>query len=249
MIKFFRRIRRKLIGEGNLKKYLFYAGGEILLVMIGILLALQVNSWNQNRLERIEEQNILLNLKKDFELNQSNLLPIIKRLEGNIKGVINILNYTGQKYNSAPMLDLDSLLIVATSTPRFFAQNGFLNELISSGKLNIIQNAELRNHLSSWQSSINLIADRVSVNQIENLKMSDFVSKHGNWLRADSRYTLNINLPVSGFETTNLPLLQSNEFENKLDVQIVFKDGLLQAYNSTFEICERILSKIEQELN
>ena len=49
MLKFFRRIRRKLLNEGSLRKYLVYAIGEILLVMVGILLALQVNNWNEGR--------------------------------------------------------------------------------------------------------------------------------------------------------------------------------------------------------
>lgn len=49
MLKFFRRIRRKLLDKGNLKKYLIYASGEILLVVVGILIALQVNNWNEAR--------------------------------------------------------------------------------------------------------------------------------------------------------------------------------------------------------
>lgn len=51
MIKFFRGIRKKLVGEGKLKRYLLYAIGEILLVVIGILIALQVSNWNQLRIE------------------------------------------------------------------------------------------------------------------------------------------------------------------------------------------------------
>ena len=59
MLKFFRTIRKKLIEEDNVRKYLLYAIGEILLVVIGILIALQVNNWNEQRLE-IKSQKILL---------------------------------------------------------------------------------------------------------------------------------------------------------------------------------------------
>ena len=66
MLQFFRKIRRKLLQEGSFRQYMLYAIGEILLVMVGILLALQVNSWNENRLERIEEINLLEGIHKDL---------------------------------------------------------------------------------------------------------------------------------------------------------------------------------------
>jgi hypothetical protein len=56
MLKFLRQIRRKLVREKQVKNYLMYASGEILLVMIGILLALQINTWNEQRQQRIEEK-------------------------------------------------------------------------------------------------------------------------------------------------------------------------------------------------
>ena len=70
MIKFFRKIRRKLIDEGNLKRYLLYAFGEIFLVVIGILIALQINNWNQNRLGTKEEQRIFQDILDEFQRYQ-----------------------------------------------------------------------------------------------------------------------------------------------------------------------------------
>ena len=71
MLKFFRKIRQKLLSENKFSQYLFYAIGEILLVVIGILIALQINSWNDNRKAKIVENNffanVLLDLEKDNE--------------------------------------------------------------------------------------------------------------------------------------------------------------------------------------
>ena len=77
MIKFFRKIRYNLMEQNKTGKYIKYAIGEIVLVMIGILLALQVNNWNENRkgkiIERESYQNLLTSLKKD----SLELVPIL----------------------------------------------------------------------------------------------------------------------------------------------------------------------------
>lgn len=62
MIKFFRHIRQRMIKENRVSKYLLYAIGEIALVMIGILLALQVNTWNEGRKQTTHEQKVLKEL-------------------------------------------------------------------------------------------------------------------------------------------------------------------------------------------
>lgn len=63
MLKFFRSIRRTLLDQGKARRYIVYAVGEIFLVMLGILLALQVNNWNEKRLDRLAEKTILLEIR------------------------------------------------------------------------------------------------------------------------------------------------------------------------------------------
>ena len=63
MIKFFRKIRQKLLSENKFSKYLFYALGEIVLVVIGILIALQINNWNEGRKETLRFTSELNELK------------------------------------------------------------------------------------------------------------------------------------------------------------------------------------------
>ena len=82
MIKFFRKIRQKLLTENKFSKYLIYAIGEIVLVVIGILIALQINNWNQSRINTQKEinhlKNILKNLNDDLVYKIS---PCIERTE------------------------------------------------------------------------------------------------------------------------------------------------------------------------
>lgn len=73
MIKFFRHIRRSLINQNQVGKYLKYAIGEILLVVIGILIALQINTWNENRKLKTEEIKLLKELRKNVAFNVQEL--------------------------------------------------------------------------------------------------------------------------------------------------------------------------------
>lgn len=69
MIKFFRKIRQNLIAEGKTTKYFKYAIGEIILVVIGILIALQINNWNEDLKNSKQEQEILTQLVAEYQSN------------------------------------------------------------------------------------------------------------------------------------------------------------------------------------
>ena len=84
MVKFFRKIRYDLMEKNKTGKYLKYAVGEIILVMIGILLALQVNNWNENRKEKKIETSILNELQSDFN---SDLLSLKEDIELNKRAI------------------------------------------------------------------------------------------------------------------------------------------------------------------
>ena len=67
MIKLFRKIRQNLLNEGKTSRYFKYAIGEIILVVIGILIALQINNWNEGRKENIKQRSVLTNFLLDIK--------------------------------------------------------------------------------------------------------------------------------------------------------------------------------------
>lgn len=73
MIKFFRKIRYNLMEQSKTGKYFKYAIGEIILVVIGILIALSINNWNEGRKEVIKERQLLNNLQGEFKDNLQDL--------------------------------------------------------------------------------------------------------------------------------------------------------------------------------
>jgi hypothetical protein len=80
MIKFFRKIRQNLLLEGETGKYLKYAIGEIVLVVIGILIALSINNWNEERKENLEIREIYYNLLRDIKADSVSFSSNLKDL-------------------------------------------------------------------------------------------------------------------------------------------------------------------------
>ena len=150
MIKFFRKIRYNLMETGKTSKYLKYAIGEIILVMIGILLALQVNNWNELRKDGIIEQQVLSELKEEYETNARQLEGKIFLRNHIIKSSIEVLNLIDNPKN----ISTDSLIkkiAVIRYDPTF---DPIENDLIPSGNIRLIQNNKLRKLLSNWSSEI-----------------------------------------------------------------------------------------------
>src|SRR6056297_2698559 len=97
MLKFFRHIRKKLIEQDNVRKYLLYAIGEILLVVIGILIALQVNNWNEERKERNQEVKILREIRNDLKSNYMEIEDIHLSIEQKLSDTNTLLSLIEQE--------------------------------------------------------------------------------------------------------------------------------------------------------
>ncbi|EDY85025.1 hypothetical protein VDG1235_4659 [Verrucomicrobiia bacterium DG1235] len=101
MLKFFRKIRQKLLAEGKLKSYTFYAIGEIILVVVGILIALQINNWNEVRKERAREVDMLLELREALSRDSTNFRRVVEDLVRSQKAYERLMEFA----NSEPMED------------------------------------------------------------------------------------------------------------------------------------------------
>jgi Family of unknown function (DUF6090) len=92
MIKFFRKIRQNMIKENRASKYLLYAFGEIVLVVIGILIALSINNWNENRKEEVILKSNLSTILEILENDKVQLLTLIQSRKESKKQSTSIIN-------------------------------------------------------------------------------------------------------------------------------------------------------------
>ncbi len=112
MTKFFRQIRYNLMSKNKSSQYIKYAIGEILLVMIGILLALQVNNWNNLRLEKQLEVNVLKQVKNDIRSMMNDMRGDKETLKKGIQSHLNIVDYIENDvtYNDTMCFDFHWLI-------------------------------------------------------------------------------------------------------------------------------------------
>jgi hypothetical protein len=161
MIKFFRKIRLKLVGENKISKYLLYAIGEIILVVIGILIALGVNNWNENKKNNKLGKDLLSRIHHDLvqdtvqfrsKINSNNTL------RNDIKQVLVDL-YNG--VDSIPQVQQMSAIYDQSLDQVFSPNDNTYKSILSSGTLGLITNIELKENIvdlySEYDETKNLL--------------------------------------------------------------------------------------------
>lgn len=173
MIKFFRRIRQSLLAEGKTVQYLKYALGEIILVMAGILLALQVSNWNQERVARNKEKVLLAELNLEFKENKAQLENVLVHHRKALKSTDLLIAEFPLNLDS---INIDSLKEKSRGFGYRYTFNpsqGIVNSLVSTSSFELISDPELRKLLVGWsdvladyqeeeESAVRLLAERIT---------------------------------------------------------------------------------------
>lgn len=237
MIKFFRRIRQQLLSENKFSKYLMYALGEIVLVVIGILIALQINNWNTQRHLNTEEQAILKILKSEFSYNQEELARNIEkasRLRSRSDSLMNLFHLPENKISPEHLI---KLTLGLTGYATYDPSNGALNNLISSGQLNLIKNDSLRLVLSKWSGAVQDVKeDELRMMHYGDTYLEPIRLQYLNY-RKDSR-----------FDKNPLVLLDIPEFENIVVRMYRAADYIVENYEFLGTEIDNILGLIEREI-
>jgi hypothetical protein len=253
MLKFFRRIRRKLLDEGNLKRYFIYATGEILLVMIGILLALQVNNWNQSRQTNAIEQKMLIALQGEFTHNLNNLnIAITKNTEAQ-EGSLNFIKHSGPQYEGISKSQYYKLQREMGSMPVFYKPAlGVLKDILNSGQLNTLSNVEIRRKLATWEADLENVVKREEIVEEHRDRIKEIILKESNltqsFLLVGPREEQELDFGKYLFDTDSRKLLTNQELTNIVLMRYSSLRDLKESYfELVFEI-EKILEIIGLEI-
>lgn len=183
MIKFFRHIRYKLMNENKTGRYFKYAIGEIVLVVIGILIALQINNWNEQKKLKAQEAEALKEIISDLNsnINKFNETLNSENRYGNINNTLNSLHIIIDHLKSNKVyhdsLDIHFGRMTFSLNTINYKTSGY--ESLSSIGVDLIKNTKLRSEIGEYYTSSIVIPQGASIGLMEdfNSYMLDYVRK------------------------------------------------------------------------
>ncbi len=250
MIKFFRKIRQKLLSENKFSKYLIYAIGEIILVVIGILIALGINNWNQNIQKNEQEKVYYCKIKEDLETDKNNIKASIESLnerKSTAKRVLANL-YAGVNNKSDIMKDY----LPAIRSYNFVPSKLAIQDITSSGKLENLKKTNLKalilKHYTEMEFALNTINfNRIDVSQYvyryENL--ADFGLHQTPLYKDEFGVELLEQMPDVNWHNDKEHLIYK-QFQEHITLSIIVSSREQQLLNQILSSTEKLKSKLEK---
>ncbi len=249
MIKFFRKVRQRLLSENKFSKYVLYAIGEIILVVIGILIALSINNWNENRKDSIEEKAILESLSENLKLSKIQSELLINEEKRLKRDLIQILGIASKDTKTNNKIISDSTFKNAvwdlqSDMPTFNAYNNLKN----TNKLSLIKNKEIIEKFTELEFRLNklndILDDRLSVHQI---RIDDILENDINFIPLIKSNVTNINID-SESKNNYSQLLENKRIRNLLGMKLSFTQDVIDFRENLDEEIIDLKNLIEKEL-
>ena len=252
MIKFFRKIRYNLIEKNKTGKYLKYAIGEIVLVVIGILIALSINNSNTINKQRKVEQEYLVSLQTEFKTNLKKINECLKENKERVSSVENMLGlFDNNVLDTISNNEMSNILFsVFGGEAVYYPSTGVLTDIISSGNLNLIQNEQLRQHLASFESALEFLTVAENVTHSRKWEIQNHFNKNGSVRKVLIDKGISFEHKSISDTISNKVMFNSIEFENNLlDYYLTIKATSDERFFGRIkEQIEQILVEVDSEI-
>ncbi len=232
-MKIFRNLRAKFLREGNTKRYLIYALGEVLLVMIGILLALQVDSWNDDRLRRIEELNYYKNVRMQLEDDSTSIYSNRRfnlRYMNQFSSAINII----ENDDRSEMDELGRIMLNLTQYSDFDRHGNLYETLVTGGEIKLLRNRDIINSIRDLERRY------IYMNRMENI--------HWSVIMQDVLPSISLNLKFATSEIQQPEGAYSYQFQNLILGLTTIMREKDTIYFETNEHIKSLIGLIDREL-
>ena len=232
-MKLFRKIRQTLIKEGNIKKYLLYAIGEILLVMIGISLAFQLDNWNENIIKKNTEIRYYENIRDQIDDDKR---LILEQMDYNYRYMAQY-KYANEiiESNNRKLLDtLGPIIRNLTQYSDFDRQGNIYETMVNSGEIKIMRNFSIVNKIRALEEKY------IYINRMENIHYDAMLT-----------YVIPAITPTIKFSTTQIKrpeLIFNYEFQNLVLALLQVMTEKDEVYKEALEQIKVITALIAEEL-
>ena len=250
MIKFFRKIRQNLLLKNQTGKYFKYAIGEIVLVVIGILIALQINTWNEERKDSIEEKAILENLLENLVLAKQQSESLISEETDLKKLLIYVLGVEANSVEIDTQTISDAMFKNAvwdlqSDLPTINAYDNLKN----TNKLSLINNKNISEKFNDldfrFNKLNNVLEDRLSVHQI---RVDDIFENDINFIPIVKTNVTEINISNESINNYT-EILSDKRTRNLLGMKLDFTQDVLVFRDNLDTEMENLIVLIESELH
>jgi hypothetical protein len=228
-------------------KYFKYALGEITLVVIGILIALQINNWNEHRKMQLQEQEYLKGLKVEFTINRDRLVYVMQTSQQSIENANKLMTYFYQDNSEFQEVKFDSLLYNIQAVWTFNPRKGLLNSIIASGQINLVRNVELKNQLASFEDLVNDSQEELDALSLLNARFNLALDEYINRGRQNIiGYDVFVN---DGFKSDYNRFFKDHRVYNLLNNITTWRYDLKGEETEQLQSIDRILVLIKEELD
>lgn len=230
-----------MIKQNKVSKYLLYAFGEILLVVIGILIALQINNWNQHQQELKKEEQIIASLHVEFNQNKKLIKTRINAVQKSTDACFQIMDVLLIGETATNAKHIDSLLYWAIEYGPFIPNNNTYTEIINTGEIQLLTNEVVKNALFEYNRELD--NNRATYNMLEKWieegvlpYLTDHIA-----IRNIDIYGLIGWKDKSRFDAGFEKLIDDRKFENVIDNNVYHLKRLGEEYQNLERITDIII--------
>ena len=236
-----------MLAENKFSRYLIYAIGEIILVVIGILIALQINNLNEEKKDNIQERVILQGIINEMLDNKNELIDVVDTQQKAIKSGYDILGLFSKNLDAIDAKKIDSLLTYFEFNRTFNGNLGMLKSAISSGQVNKIKNIELKRLLLSYEPLVTDLNEEYL--NISNLKIQTLWPITDKFIPGTTRWSLHYpKLKKSHFNDDYKGLFSVKEFESVITYITAFREEVNTEELNLIMVTDEILKLLNEDL-
>lgn len=252
-MRFFRKTRQALLKQNKVGKYLLYALGEVVLVVIGILIALRVNNLNEQHKADMKEERFLISMRSELMDNLDIVKSEINELRRSIDSQRTLLNLINSDEKAVEQKELSRIL--AMSFSRVFElryQDGTFKELLYSGGLVFIKNDSIKNEVTSWEGRMISVRKQEEGVYAARDRITDFLLEEGVFKvmldDAGVASNLQIRQSIRKNGAGSKAVLKSQKFENLVAYHIALNISQESYYERLADDIEDLLQMVNSEL-